>query len=699
MKLFGSRTKKTTFSATPSAAPSAAGSTEDSLVELQGTVAEELAPGLCNLYSPQVNETAHVRDIADVLLESNKLTTAQFDQIRQEEQKKGGCDIEKHLRSIGVSSEDLLQAKASLYGFEFRKITPEQIDRTAFGKLPLDYIKTNHVMPIALNENTLVVATSRPANVFAFDDIKRQTNLQISVIVCTDADIEAVANKLDDSRLDYDEDEMMNDLDEVEVVQDIEEDLGDLEKTAGESPVIKYVNFLLTNALREGASDIHIEPKEKYTKIRYRIDGMLFDMRQTSNKMHPAIVSRLKIMSNLDISERRVPQDGKIAVRMGGRPIDLRVSVLPTSHGEKVVVRLLDSSSILRGLDQSGMEPNVIQQFREQIALPHGILLVTGPTGSGKSTTLYSALGELKSDQSNISTVEDPVEYELEFCNQVHVNDKVGLTFSAALRSLLRQDPDIIMIGEIRDAETARIAVQAALTGHLVLSTLHTNDAPSSVSRLVNIGIEPYLIAASLNGILAQRLVRRICSKCKEPYKIPDNMMKYAEEAGIRPDEMMHGRGCDACRGSGFAGRAGIFELLIIDDHFRDIINLDSSVNSMRKAFHQSGQDSLFQDGVKKVKHGVTTLEEILRVTEAGHSEAADKPETEVAAPTTVALSVAESKSKRKAEPPRRKPPVRKSSSESDSAAKSSPQAASAKSKNLMLQLGQEGVSGPDATK
>jgi type IV pilus assembly protein PilB len=450
----------------------------------------------------------------------------------------------------------------------------------------------------------------------------------------------------------------MNDLDEVEVVQDIEEDIGDLEKSAGESPVIKYVNFLLTNALREGASDIHIEPKEKYTKIRYRIDGMLFDTRQAPAKMHPALVSRIKIMSNLDISERRVPQDGKIAVRMGGRAIDLRVSILPTSHGEKVVIRILDSSSIMRGLDQSGMESNITQQFREQIALPHGILLVTGPTGSGKSTTLYSALGELKSDNSNISTVEDPVEYELEFCNQVHVNERVGLSFAAALRSLLRQDPDIIMIGEIRDGETARIAVQAALTGHLVLSTLHTNDAPSSVSRLVNIGIEPYLIAASLNGILAQRLVRRICSKCKEPLKIPKNMMKYAEDAGIHEGEMMHGRGCDHCRGSGFAGRAGIFELLIIDDRFRDIINLDSSVNSMRRAFRESGQDSLFEDGVKKVKKGVTTLEEILRVTEVTHSDSGSgTPDVPPAfaipedTTTTVALSVPRARPKRPAEP------------------------------------------------
>ena len=268
------------------------------------------------------------------------------------------------------------------------------------------------------------------------------------------------------------------------------------------------------------------------------------------------------------------------------------------------------------GLDQSGMEPEVLKAFEEQIALPHGILLVTGPTGSGKSTTLYSALGQMDGERMNVSTVEDPVEYNLEFCNQVQANDKIGLTFGAALRSLLRQDPDIIMIGEIRDNETARIAVQAALTGHLVLSTLHTNDAPSSVSRLVNIGIEPYLIAASLNAVLAQRLVRRICSNCKEPYKIPENMQTYVEEAGVLPEELMHGKGCDECRNSGYTGRAGIFELLVIDDTFRDIINKDSSVNSMRKAFAESGKPALFNDGMMKVKQGITTIEEVLRVTQ-----------------------------------------------------------------------------------
>ena len=307
----------------------------------------------------------------------------------------------------------------------------------------------------------------------------------------------------------------------------------------------------------------------------------------------------------------------------------MRISVLPTSHGEKVVIRLLDSKSIMIGLEDSGMQPRILNAFQEQIAQPNGILLVTGPTGSGKSTTLYSALAQMDSDRLNVSTVEDPVEYNLEFCNQVQVNEKAGLTFSGSLRSLLRQDPDIIMIGEIRDQETSRIAVQAALTGHLVLSTLHTNDAPGSVSRLVNIGIEPYLIAASLNGILAQRLVRRICTNCKEPFTAPDNLHKYLDQAQIETHELMHGAGCDQCRDSGYAGRCGIHELLVVDEEFRQIINADSSVNSMRAAFRRSGWPNLFEDGLLKVKDGLTTIEEILRVAEV--ADAADSDTTQEA--------------------------------------------------------------------
>jgi type IV pilus assembly protein PilB len=332
--------------------------------------------------------------------------------------------------------------------------------------------------------------------------------------------------------------------------------------------------------------------------------------------MHAAVVSRLKIMSNLDISERRLPQDGRIAAIVGGRNIDLRISTLPTSHGEKVVVRILDGRSIMLGLEQLGMAPNTLSALREEIHRPHGIILVTGPTGSGKTTTLYSCLREMDGRTLNISTVEDPVEYQLDFCNQVQVNEKIGMTFAAALRSLLRQDPDIIMVGEIRDAETARIAVQAALTGHLVLSTLHTNDAPSSITRLVDIGIEPYLIAACLNSVLAQRLVRRICEHCKSPFDLTPRVLRMAEKAGIAPEEVQYGKGCEHCRRTGYAGRAGIYEMLRVDDHFRDVITQDASISNMRRAFRESGQPTLYDDGMLKVKNGLTTIEEVFRVTE-----------------------------------------------------------------------------------
>ncbi len=587
---------------------------------LDHSLKPQLARGLTNLYSPQITEKSHVRDITDVLAEMGKLSSEQLVQIRQEESEKGPSRLEQLVLRTGVSDEDILMAKAKLYGFEFRRIKAQDVDKEALKKLDLNYIRNNHIIPVSIEDGTLVVATSEPANVFVIDDVKRHTGLDMRMLVCSEEDINVICDEFDDNKFGYDVDELISDMADIEVVSDNEEEVEDLEKSAGESPVIKYVNYVLSKAIHDRASDIHIEPKEKYTRIRYRIDGILFDSMQAPAKMHQAVVSRLKIMSNLDISERRLPQDGKIGVIMGGRGIDLRVSVLPTSHGEKVVIRILDSKSIMLGLEKLGMGADLLKSFRRQINLPHGILLVTGPTGSGKSTTLYSALGQMDGDKLNVSTVENPVEYNLEFCNQVQTNERTGLTFATALRSLLRQDPDIIMIGEIRDNETARIAVQAALTGHLVLSTLHTNDAPSSVSRLVDIGIEPYLIAASLNGVLAQRLVRKICPNCRQGYNIPENMLKYVKAIGIEPSQLMHGAGCDQCRGSGYVDRAGIFELLIVDDELKDIINKDSSVGGMRLAFEKSKHRSLFQDGMIKVRNGVTTIEEVFRVTEA-HGE------------------------------------------------------------------------------
>jgi len=590
-----------------------------------GTESESIR-GLSDLYVPEEPSDRHARDVVDVLLETDRITSEQHAQIRRDlasSRAKRHSDVETLLLKAGMCGpEDILKAKAELCGLEFRHIEPQKIEKDAFGKLEIDFIRNSSVCPVAIEDGMLVVATSEPTNVLVIEDVKRQTLMDLQLIVCSQQDIEAVCDALEEEKIDDNLDDIISDMTEVEVVQDQQDDAEDLEKMAGQSPVIKFVNYLISNAIHEGASDIHIEPKDKFTRIRFRIDGVLFEMKQSPPKMHPAIVSRIKIMANLDISERRLPQDGKISVIVGGREVDLRISTLPTSHGEKVVIRVLDSQSIIRGLEQLGMETEVMTAFGKQIALPHGILLVTGPTGSGKSTTLYSSLCQMDGDKLNISTVEDPVEYQLGFCNQVQVSDKIGLTFASALRSLLRQDPDIIMIGEIRDNETARIAVQAALTGHLVLSTLHTNDAASSITRLVNIGIDPYLIAASLNAVLAQRLVRKICPKCKQVYDVPQNMRKYAEKSGVDPKQLFHGAGCEQCRSSGYVGRVGIYELLVVDETCRDMINKDASVNNMRRAFRKSGQASLFDDGITKVKQGLTTIEEVLRVTEIyGKSE------------------------------------------------------------------------------
>ena len=572
--------------------------------------------GLSDLYCPQEPVESKVQDIADVLGDMGRITADQLAGLRQKQAQTGHVDItELLLKSGQVNCDGILMAKAKMHGLEFRQIRPEDVDKQVFEKLDVDFIKSNSVLPVSIEDGTLVVATSEPENVFVIEDVKQRMQMNVRAVVCSSEAIEAVCKSFrEDSE--HCLDDIISDMTEVEVVADKEGDFEDLEEMADKSPVIKFVNYLISRAINDGASDIHIEPKGKFTKIRYRIDGVLFEIMQTPLKMHPAVVSRVKIMSNLDISQRRLPQDGKISVVVGGRGVDLRVSTLPTSHGEKVVIRVLDSKSILMGLERLGMEPDVRACFEQQIALPHGILLVTGPTGSGKSTTLYSAMSQMDGERLNISTVEDPIEYELDFCNQVQAKESIGLDFASALRSLLRQDPDIIMIGEIRDNQTARISVQAALTGHLVLSTLHTNDAPSSITRLVNIGIDAYLIAASLNAVLAQRLVRKICPECKQLCQVPSNMKSYLRKAGVNPEEVFAGAGCENCRGSGYVGRIGIYELLIVDDLFREMINKDPSAGNMRQGFFKSGQASLFDDGIKKVQQGLTTIEEVLRVTE-----------------------------------------------------------------------------------
>lgn len=596
--------------------------------QLQSESEQQLVPGLSEIYAPEptdaqtVSDTASTtRDIIDVLVEMEKLNPDQRIKLRKQYNDTAGehaGDIKTFLlKSKLVNTDDILQAEAKLYNMEFRHIEPDQVEKETFELLHIDFIKSNGIIPVSVTDETLLIATCEPDNIFAIEDVKRQTKKQLKVIICSYKNIEDICGKFKDDEKNFQLDEIIGDMTDVEVVQDKENDLEDLEKMAAQSPVIKFVNYIITNAIKKDVSDIHLEPKDKFTRIRYRIDGILFEIMQSPIKMHPAIVSRIKIMSNLDISERRLPQDGKISVITRGRKVDLRISLLPTSHGEKVVIRILDSESIIRGLDQLGMSQNITQAFTEQINMPHGILLVTGPTGSGKSTTLYSAINQMDGEKLNISTVEDPVEYELGFCNQVQVNEKINLTFASALRSLLRQDPDIMMIGEIRDNETARIAVQAALTGHLVFSTLHTNDAASSITRLVNIGIDNYLIAAALNAVLAQRLVRKICPECKQPYKAPENILKYTKNLGINKNQLFYGAGCDNCRNSGYAGRIGVYELLVIDDSFRDLINKDPSATGIRQAFLENDGITLFDDGIDKVKQGLTTIDEVLRVTEA----------------------------------------------------------------------------------
>jgi type IV pilus assembly protein PilB len=401
---------------------------------------------------------------------------------------------------------------------------------------------------------------------------------------------------------------------QVEKSKDVETDL---EKLSEESPVIKYVNYIIQSAVKEGASDIHIEPGDKKIRVRFRIDGELYEMMQPPPALAAAITSRLKIMSNLDISERRLPQDGRIRCVIGGRKLDLRVSTLPVSYGEKVVMRILDTKSINVTLEQLGFDPDVMSMWKSQIEAPHGIVLVTGPTGSGKTTTLYSSLKALDKNSMNISTVEDPVEYHLDGITQCQTHDKIGMTFAKALKSLLRQDPDVILLGEIRDLETAVTAVQAALTGHLVMSTLHTNDAPSSITRLVNIGIEPFLTGAALNAVLAQRLVRKLCNACK--YEAPPNesLADFLAIQGLPAELVWTSKGCEKCRKGGYSGRQGIYELLVVDDQLRDIIARNPNVSELRRLCTERGMVNLRTDGLRKAIKGSTSIEEVLRITES----------------------------------------------------------------------------------
>jgi len=526
----------------------------------------------------------------------------------------------------GADEIAILRVLAESWSLEFETLNldspPDEIfDGTMLQRLGVSFCREYEVLPVRVADGRVVLGTSRPDDVFMIDEARMRLKARaVRPVVIPGSQIRAALEMLGEETQEHDTDveSILTDIEEDDVrVEESDDNEVDLEREAAESPVIRYVNYIIQTAVKQGASDIHIEPGDKTLVVRYRIDGVLFEAMRPPNKMTAAITSRLKIMSNLDISERRIPQDGRIRCNVQGRKLDLRVSTLPTSYGEKTVMRILDTKNINVSLDDLGFDENTLTTWKTQITQPHGIVLVTGPTGSGKTTTLYASMRQMDKATQNVSTVEDPVEYHMDGITQTQVHEKIGMTFSGALRALLRQDPDVIMLGEIRDMETAGIAIQAALTGHLVLSTLHTNDAPSAVTRLVNIGIEPFLIGAAVNGVLAQRLVRRVCSNCAQQAEHTDDMREFLEMQGIDLSNVMTGAGCEKCRQIGYSGRVGIYELLVIDDSIRDVIARNPNVTEFRRMCCDKGMHTLRADGFIKVRNGQTTPEEVLRVTEA----------------------------------------------------------------------------------
>lgn len=513
------------------------------------------------------------------------------------------------------TEDQVVECLAIEYGVPYAKLDARLHDPKILDVLPREFIEQNLVLPLFVVRGTLTMAVSEPSNLFLMEEVQALTQLQVQIVAATSKDIRRMLTALPNSKV-FVIDDIIEDSEatDVTLIEEAIEDIGDVEEIAGQSPVIRLVNYIIFNAVKEGASDIHIEPAERCLRVRYRIDGRLYKSLEVPAHLLNAVTSRIKIMAGMDISERRLPQDGRVHVLLEGRKIDLRVSTFPGNRGEKTVIRVLDTRSVSLVLEDLGFAEDILNGFLENIKAPNGIVLVTGPTGSGKSTTLYAALNSISSMENNVCTVEDPIEYHLPLINQFQVQERVGLTFSKALRTLLRQDPDVIMVGEVRDEETSRMAIQAALTGHLVFSTLHTNDACSAITRLINMGVEPYLIGAALNMVLAQRLVRRICSKCRQQYDPPRTLRKTIERMGYPMETFYRGVGCKRCRNTGFSGRVGVHELLVINDELRDAIVSDPAIGPIRKIAARHGMITLRQDGFRKAKEGITTVEEILHV-------------------------------------------------------------------------------------
>ncbi len=563
--------------------------------------------------------------IGELLRASGAITEEQLASAQRVVKQTPGKQLATVLVELGIDEADVQQAVAKCSRLPFERVATDRddgYDLKSLHRLTPDYCRANLVLPLRKEGSRLVVGTASPDDVFLLDDVKRRLGVaSIKHVLVTAFDIRGVIELLTEKETEeYNVDDILSDveMDDVEVVQQEKPGSGIADGDDAESsPVVKYVNHIIQTAMKEGASDIHIEPDEKSLKVRFRIDGVLFEMMNPPRKMHAALTSRIKIMANLDIAERRLPQDGRIRVTVLGRKLDLRVSTIPTPKGEKTVMRILDNRSISVTLDELGFAEDTLMLWKNQIAHPHGIILVTGPTGSGKTTTLYASIQQMDLRKLNVSTVEDPVEYNLQHITQIQTHEKIGMTFSVALRALMRQDPDVIMVGEIRDMETATIAIQAAMTGHLVLSTLHTNDAPASITRLINIGIEPFLVGAAVNSVLAQRLVRRICKGCGEDVPVKADMSEFLVMHGVTAATLREGKGCDRCRKTGYSGRSGLYELLVLDDHLRDQIARNPNVTEFRRTCTGRGMVTLREDGFKKIAAGMTTVEEVLSVTEA----------------------------------------------------------------------------------
>lgn len=562
-------------------------------------------------------------------------TTAMSSDVKraQTAQKQQGGRLGKHLAQHGLIDEsELANFLSNQYRVPAVNLADYEIDDNCLGLIPLDVIRKHQAIPLSRVGNTLIVAMVDPSNIFAIDDLKFITGFNIDVVVTTENSFMMALDKYyapdqeeeveEDAGVSIDYGEIMDQIeaDEVDYVDNEDDNSSafDLEKSAEEAPVIKLVNLILLDAIKKQASDIHVEVYEKEMRVRYRIDGVLYEVMKPPYRLKNAITSRLKVMSQLDIAERRLPQDGRIKLKIGkDGEMDYRVSTLPTLFGEKTVLRLLDKSNLQLDMSVLGFEEQQIADFQDAIGRPYGMVLVTGPTGSGKTTTLYSALSELNQPGVNISTAEDPVEYNLTGINQVQQHDDIGLNFAATLRSFLRQDPDIIMVGEIRDFETAEIAVKAALTGHLVLSTLHTNDAPSTVNRLLNMGIEPFLVTAATNLILAQRLGRKICTGCKAPIEVENETLL---DLGIKPEEIgtfqvMEGQGCDRCNNTGYKGRIAFYEVMPMYDELKDLVLTGASNAELKAVAMKKGMYTLRMSALKRLKDGIITIKEVVRNT------------------------------------------------------------------------------------